>query len=108
MKSFAMKIWMLSLVAAASMLAAFGVQQIPQLTHQPMEPDSNGEIPSIFQESNQSFDYVKREEMIPMRDGVKLFTLILIPRSDERMPILLTRTPYNAARRATRGADRFG
>lgn len=39
--------------------------------------------------------YTKREVMIPMRDGVRLFTSILIPRDDSRRyPILLTRTPY--------------
>ncbi len=34
--------------------------------------------------------------MIPMRDGVKLFTVILIPKKAKDAPILLTRTPYNA------------
>jgi elongation factor P len=35
--------------------------------------------------------------MIPMRDGVKLHTVILVPRGRRGAPILLTRTPYNAA-----------
>ena len=34
--------------------------------------------------------------MIPMRDGVKLHTVILIPKGARSAPILLTRTPYNA------------
>src|SRR5687768_12469908 len=35
------------------------------------------------------------EEMIPMRDGVKLYTVICVPKnSTERLPILLQRTPY--------------
>src|SRR5262245_41610410 len=34
--------------------------------------------------------------MIPMRDGVKLHTVILIPKGARRAPILLTRTPYDA------------
>ena len=34
--------------------------------------------------------------MIPMRDGVKLHTVILVPKGASRAPILLTRTPYNA------------
>jgi len=37
--------------------------------------------------------------MIPMRDGVKLKTIIIIPRGAQRAPILLTRTPYDAADR---------
>jgi len=37
------------------------------------------------------------EEMIPMRDGVKLYTVICVPKnSSERLPILLQRTPYGA------------
>src|ERR1700757_4588765 len=34
--------------------------------------------------------------MIPMRDGVKLHTVILIPKGAKNAPLLLTRTPYNA------------
>jgi hypothetical protein len=57
------------------------------------------EIPAAFTAHVESFDYVKREVMIPMRDGVKLETLILIPRGAHRAPILLTRTPYGATDR---------
>src|SRR5262245_60242212 len=34
--------------------------------------------------------------MIPMRDGVKLHTVVLIPKGARRAPMLLTRTPYDA------------
>lgn len=34
--------------------------------------------------------------MIPMRDGVRLYTVILVPKGAKRAPILLTRTPYDA------------
>src|ERR1044072_4777401 len=56
-------------------------------------------------------DYTRRIEMIPMRDGVKLNTIILIPKdaqksSNKGAPILLTRTPYNAAERAKRSVSR--
>jgi uncharacterized protein len=57
------------------------------------------EIPPSFTEQTGSFDYVRRTEMIPMRDGVKLYTVILIPRGAKRAPILLSRTPYDAAER---------
>ncbi|RYG81532.1 MAG: CocE/NonD family hydrolase, partial [Alphaproteobacteria bacterium] len=40
--------------------------------------------------------------MVPMRDGVKLFTVIMIPKGAKNAPILFTRTPYNAANRAKR------
>ncbi len=54
------------------------------------------EIPESFEVSHGTFDYVRREVMIPMRDGVKLHTVILVPRNAKRAPMLLTRTPYNA------------
>jgi len=39
--------------------------------------------------------YTKREVMIPMRDGTRLFTVIYAPRDGRRtFPILLNRTPY--------------
>jgi uncharacterized protein len=57
------------------------------------------ETPAAFVPRVDSFDYVKREVMIPMRDGVKLKTIIIIPRGAHRAPILLTRTPYGAADR---------
>lgn len=43
------------------------------------------------------FDHERRDVMIPMRDGVKLRTIILVPKGVTRAPILLTRTPYDAA-----------
>ncbi|WP_275431330.1 CocE/NonD family hydrolase, partial [Klebsiella pneumoniae] len=47
-------------------------------------------------------DYIKREVMIPMRDGVKLYTVFIIPKGAKNAPILFTRTPYNAAGRVVR------
>jgi putative CocE/NonD family hydrolase len=41
-------------------------------------------------------DYERRQVMIPMRDGVKLHTVILVPKGAKKAPILLTRTPYSA------------
>jgi uncharacterized protein len=59
-------------------------------------PALPSETPVKFQPVADSFDYVKRTAMIPMRDGVKLYTVILVPRGAKRAPILLTRTPYCA------------
>src|SRR3984893_14327595 len=61
------------------------------------------ETPASFSPRVDSFDYVKREVMVPMRDGVKLQTLILIPRGAARAPMLLTRTPYGATNRISTG-----
>ena len=42
--------------------------------------------------------YTKKEVLIPMRDGVKLFTSVYTPKdSSEKHPILITRTPYSCA-----------
>ncbi len=42
-------------------------------------------------------DFVIREEMVPMRDGAKLYTLILTPKEKKApLPLLLRRTPYDA------------
>src|SRR5438067_462777 len=49
--------------------------------------------------------YAKREVYIPMRDGVKLFTIIYAPRATaDRYPILMTRTAYGIA---PYGADQY-
>ena len=43
-------------------------------------------------------NYTKKEITIPMRDGIKLFTSIYIPKDNsEKHPILMTRTPYSCA-----------
>lgn len=43
-------------------------------------------------------NYTKIERMVPMRDGVKLFTAIYVPKDrSEKHPILMTRTPYSCA-----------
>ena len=61
-----------------------------------------GDTPNTFKPRTDAFDYVKREEMVPMRDGVKLKTFILVPKGATNAPILLTRTPYNASERVLR------
>ncbi|SFW56276.1 CocE/NonD family hydrolase [Luteibacter sp. UNCMF366Tsu5.1] len=64
----------------------------------PLAPD----IPAKFDAPTAANDYVKRVVEIPMRDGVKLHTVIVIPKNAKHAPILLTRTPYNADGRAAR------
>src|SRR4029077_18931459 len=55
------------------------------------------ETPAKLEPATDRFDYIKRDEMIPMRDGVKLHTVIVVPKGAKNAPILLTRTPYNAS-----------
>src|ERR1700750_655196 len=82
-------------VIAAGLLAvaAYQAQTLPS------------ESPQQFKPTNYGLEYERRDVMIPMRDGVKLHTVIIVPKSvidankldsKKRAPILLTRTPYNA------------
>ncbi|GHH55565.1 CocE/NonD family hydrolase [[Pseudomonas] boreopolis] len=82
----------LALACAVLVPAAFGQTS-------PMTPDITGKP---FVAPDAANDYVKREVMIPMRDGVKLHTVIVVPKGARGAPILLTRTPYNADGRAER------
>jgi putative CocE/NonD family hydrolase len=59
-------------------------------------PAVPSETPAKFVPATGGFDYTKRDVMIPMRDGVKLHTVIIVPKGAKNAPILLTRTPYNA------------
>ena len=65
--------------------------QTPQQT-----PNFPSETPEKFTPTNADFDYERRVVMIAMRDGVKLHTVILVPKGAKGAPILLTRTPYDA------------
>src|SRR5690606_9603357 len=80
----------------ALLLAAPAVAQTA-----PDTPD----IPAEFVAPTDSFDYERREVMIPMRDGVGLHTVIIVPKGAKDAPILLTRTPYNADGRTSRMAS---
>lgn len=62
----------------------------------PKYPNYPSETPGHFQPTVYGMDYQRREVMIPMRDGVKLHTVILVPVGANRAGLLLTRTPYNA------------
>src|SRR4051812_9053597 len=56
------------------------------------------QTPDNSQESYLRLHYHKQEQMIPMRDGVNLFTAIYVPRDTTRKyPILMKRTPYSVA-----------
>ena len=60
------------------------------------------DTPKTFQPKTDEFDFFKREEMIAMRDGVKLKTFLVVPKNATQAPMLLIRTPYNASARVKR------
>ncbi len=48
--------------------------------------------------AGQAPQFVRRELSIPVRDGVHLFAVVLVPRNDTAaLPVLLIRTPFNAS-----------
>lgn len=86
-----MKKWLVSIF-----LVALGSVTLADSQKLANPNDLLSDMPAKFVPVNNGFDYVRREVMIPMRDGVKLQTTIIIPKGAKNAPILLTRTPYNA------------
>jgi uncharacterized protein len=75
---------------------------LPAAAAQEAVPPSVSEIPDTFTPKTDSFDFEKRDVMIPMRDGVKLRTIVLLPKGAKDAPMLLARTPYDAEERLSR------
>ena len=80
------KLFTFAVLALVTTLVA-AQQQPPQLPT---------ETPKHLTRATEDYDFTRRDVMIPMRDGVKLHTVILVPKGARRAPILLTRTPYDA------------
>src|SRR5262249_3449111 len=92
-KNLTCTLTLLVIIAAPSLTAS----SFAQTTELPKCPQLPSETPAQFQPATGSFDHVRREVMIPMRDGVKLHTVILVPKTaTSRAPIPLTASPYNA------------
>jgi len=87
----------LAVLVMCSFLASGKVFSQSTDRRKPQYPNLPSETPDKFTPTNDGFDYVKRDVMIPMRDGVRLHTVILVPKGASRAPILLTRTPYSAS-----------
>lgn len=69
------------------------------LADTPVTPDmvqAGTDIAAKWQALRPGYNYVRREVEIPMRDGVTLHTVIIIPNGAKNLPVLLERTPYNA------------
>lgn len=67
----------------------------------PMTPDTIASYELVRPEA----DFIKRVAEIPMRDGVKLYTVIVMKKGTKGGPLLLTRTPYDAKHMAARNAS---
>ena len=94
-------------VVAALMLGGLFVVA-PSLAQKPAESAGlASEMPAKVEPVTASFDYVRREVKIPMRDGVKLHTVIVVPKGAKGLPMLMTRTPYNAGERTSKSSSHF-
>lgn len=87
---------MKSTILAAALVAVCATVPAAQTGQPPKYPALPSETPARFNPVTDGFTYVKRAVMIPMRDGVKLHTVIIVPKGASRAPMLLTRTPYDA------------
>ncbi len=58
----------------------------------PMTPDVVASYDPVLPEA----DFIRREAMVPMRDGTKLYTVWVMKKGTQNAPILLSRSPYNA------------
>lgn len=83
----------IAVVAALWSLELAGVAGAQQA---PLYPNYPSETPQAFQQPTVGMDYERRDVMIPMRDKVKLHTVILVPKGAQHAGMLMTRTPYNA------------
>jgi putative CocE/NonD family hydrolase len=91
----------LILYALFILTPSFAERARGQGTQTPKPSDLLSESPAKFAPATDGFDYAKRDVMIPMRDGVKLHTVLLVPKGAKHAPILLTRTPYSATDQTT-------
>jgi len=97
-----MRLGLAFLVTTALFSSAISAQVTPPATAVKDAQAPGGDIPAKFNPPTAAYDYEKREVMIPMRDGVKLHTVIIVPKGAHDAPILLTRTPYDASGRVVR------
>ncbi|HUY82801.1 MAG TPA: CocE/NonD family hydrolase [Acidobacteriaceae bacterium] len=84
------------LTSLAAALLAVTLTATVHAQTKPQYPDYPSETPAHFHPTTMGMDYSRTEVMIPMRDGVKLHTVILVPKGATHAGIVLTRTPYSA------------
>ncbi|HEV2269570.1 MAG TPA: CocE/NonD family hydrolase, partial [Steroidobacteraceae bacterium] len=88
-----LSVLLLSAAAAVAVGPASAADSPPAAKY----PSLPSETPAHFEPDHSSFGYSIRDVMIPMRDGIRLHTVIMIPTGAHDAPMLLTRTPYNAS-----------
>ncbi len=97
-----MRLWF-GLAASTALVASLATAQVtPAPKDAAVRAEAAGDVPDKFTPPVGERDYDKRVVMLPMRDGTKLYTVIVVPKGAVNAPIVLTRTPYNAKARASR------
>jgi putative CocE/NonD family hydrolase len=89
------RLLILGCLAGAATIPQEAMAQAPAAPAQ--YPNFPSETPARVVPLPSSFDFERRDVMIAMRDGVKLHTVVVIPKGAKNAPILLTRTPYSAS-----------
>ena len=85
-------------MAVLGMTATLVGAQTGEVKPAPSPATQISEIPDKFVMPEAQNDYLKRIEMIRMRDGVRLYTVIIVPKAAKDAPIVLTRTPNGTNR----------
>ena len=80
----------------AALLLTVSSDVLAEAAPKALYPQYPSETPDKFTPVTDSYDYDLRDVMIPMRDGVKLHTIVIVPKGTAHAGMLLTRTPYDA------------
>ena len=90
-----------ALLLGAALLPALAHAQTAPVTRPiaAMTPDVVDKYDPVLPDA----DYVRRDVMVPMRDGTKLYTVIVFKKGVTKGPILLWRSPYDAHGDVARG-----
>ena len=89
----------LALLASASLVLAAGAAPAREPAPTPTMLD---ERVASYDWVRPQADFVRRTVMIPMRDGTRLYTVIVYRKGVTGAPILLSRTPYDADKATSR------
>jgi putative CocE/NonD family hydrolase len=72
-------------------VASAAIAQTPP----PVTPMTSDAIDK-YEQTLPTADFIRREAMVPMRDGVKLYTVVVMKKGTANAPILISRSPYDA------------
>lgn len=88
--------------------AAFAVAAIAQTPPSPPVTPMTPDVMDKYEQVLPGADFIRRDAMVPMRDGIKLYTSIVMKKGTANAPILLSRSPYDAHHSTHRVASQRG